>query len=176
MKNQTVPTVIIGRLIKNGYYEKFDLIEEKKIKDVRQDGKFLLCLLKIGFNPIDIDQMLDIRSITIERRILNYLKELEASEETYKYYKFIFENVNGLPDIDIYRRYINCQLGDKKFIMVEAITKEKLTRIKEALKTKGMSKYEYELRQKNTNFGEGEPVRCSPRRRSFHGYSSIKLS
>lgn len=138
---------LIKRIIEEGYEDTLTIITSYPMSKVRKDGKILLFLLKIGLNPIDIDQLVDIRAITIERRILNFLKEKEENgEDTYDDYKFIFEKVKGLPTVDIYRRYLYSKISEKDFLKVELISGERLRTIKKEMNSKGMKRYEDELR------------------------------
>lgn len=158
---------LIKRIIEEGYEDTLTIITSYPMSKVRKDGEILLYLLKIGLNPIDIDQLVGIRVITIEKRILKFLKEKEEKDKnTYEDYKFLFENVKGLPNVDIYRRYLYTKMKEKDFLKVELIDNERLRAIKKEMNSKGMKKYEEELRlemkkidekyKSSVNYGKGK--------------------
>lgn len=126
--------------------EYFQAIKCKKIGELRQNGEFLYLLVRMGYSPLDIDQDLDIRVRTIERRMLKYLKELDEQKDTYEDYSFLFEHVIGFPWTDIYRRYMKFDLSEDRFVIREGIDKGTFQKMKDLFSAKGMQKYEGEIR------------------------------
>lgn len=131
-----------------GKYEYFKEIEKAKTCKLRQSGKFMYILLRLGYSPIEIDQLLDIRVKTIERRILSELKNLDFEKDTYDDYVFLFEKVSGFPYVDIYKLYIRSDLSENEFAARECIDIATLRRIKEVFSTNGANKYKNQVYQK----------------------------
>lgn len=163
--SEGLSSVVVEKMIEEGYEDFLTISTTYSLAEVRKYGEILFYLLKIGLKPIDIDQLVGIRVTTIERRILNFLKEKEErGEETYDDYKFLFENVKGLPDIDIYRRFLYTKLKEEDFVKVELISKSGLRILKEKMNSKGMRRYVEELQRRE--IGKDKSSKSSARRPS----------
>lgn len=153
MKNvkECLSAEIIELMVEEGYKGFLKFTKMYSLSEVRKNGEILLYLLKIGFNPLDIDELLDIRSVTIERRILEYLREKEKyGGDTYEDFKFIFEKIKGLKYFDIYKRFIFSDLNEYDFCKREGITKTVFNALKERLDFKGVKKYEDKISEEKT--------------------------
>ena len=93
-------------------------INQKTSKNSVKNGKHIFFLLNKGFTVIQIDNMLDIRPVTVEKRCMEYLKSLENCD---KEIQFLLENDLGLDKLKILKRFLKSNLDEKNFCKRESI-------------------------------------------------------
>lgn len=169
---------LIDKVTAEGYQGFLELTTVYPITEARKNGEVLLYLLKVGLNVLEIDEILEICSSTIERRILEHLREKEMQgNDTFEDCKFLFEEVKGLEYFNLYRRFLNSNSNEAEFKKREGISKDVMDNLKIRMNLKGIQKYQEEVQKRKAHSLSEEQKRRkaseNPRRSTSRYYANI---
>lgn len=99
-------------------------ISDKQLKS----GEALFLQLKLGISLKMLQDLLEINAFSIERRLIEYLKESSFSPN--EDFEYVLSNIFGLPYLDILRKYLNSYLTEEEFRQTYSIKLDKWKNIK----------------------------------------------